>query len=141
MAIEREDDFYLALSLNEQMMRFYEEIERAEREWNAQSQMLYFLMRGYDGFHDGDEWIGLYDNIWKLRAAYREAVGELEEEHKKCIAEGLRVTHERVMIHAFDQAEKRWKYNIPYETLFAGYEDALSQGLKIPQFLKTVEER
>ena len=38
----------------------------------------YFLMRGYEEFHDGDEWIGIYDSLAQLKSAYKASVQALE---------------------------------------------------------------
>lgn len=102
-------------------------------EVDGQSRTFYFLMRGYDLFHDGDEWIGIYDSLSKLKTAYNEAVQELEEEHKKWGASDYTKANERVRINIFDQTAGKWKYDVPYETLFPEEKEALLQ--KLPKFV------
>lgn len=76
----------------------------------------YFLIRGYDEFHDGDEWIGIYDSIPELEHAYKEAVQKLEKEHIN--SDSRAVANKKVMINAFNKATGKWCYDIPYEMLF-----------------------
>ncbi len=106
----------------------------AEVDWQ-QSRTFYFLMRGYDLFHDGDEWIGIYDNRPRLRIAYHKAVQELEEEHKKYDASDYTKANERVKINIFDQSAGKWKYDVPYETLFPEEMEILLKKIEIPKFL------
>lgn len=79
----------------------------------------YFLMRGYDECHDGDEWIGIYDSLPELKQAYEDAVKKLEDEHRIFDDNhNWTAIHEKVMIHSFNQDTGRWCHDIPYEILF-----------------------
>lgn len=87
----------------------------------------YFLVRGYDEFHDEDEWLGIYTSVTELRAAYENAVRELEEEHRKDEEEfgekhvNYAKSHEKIQIHSFHGGH--WAYCLPPEALFAKKED------------------
>ena len=81
------------------------------------SPTYYFLVRGYDEFHDGDEWIGIYDSLTQVQGAYRDAVQVLEQEHKKC-GQTYTIEHEKVRINTFNEITG-WHYDIPYEVLFS----------------------
>lgn len=43
----------------------------------------YFILRGYDQFRDGDEWIGIYHSRDEARDVYYKVAGELEKEHQE----------------------------------------------------------
>lgn len=81
------------------------------------SPTYYFLMRGYDEFHDADEWIGIYSSLTQVREAYRNAVQALEQEHKRC-RETFTNEHEKVMIHTFNETAG-WRYDISPEVLLS----------------------
>ncbi|WP_455194454.1 hypothetical protein [Eubacterium ramulus] len=41
-------------------------LENKQRELEKELQgehIYYFLMQGYEDFHDGDEWIGIYEDL------------------------------------------------------------------------------
>ncbi len=96
--------------------------------WNADKEVdvlpeaqsvSYFLIRGYDEFHDGDEWIGIYDNLSQLKRAYETAVRELEKEHQNFDdGDNWTARHEKIMINIFNKRTGKWRYDIPYEILF-----------------------
>lgn len=77
----------------------------------------YFIVRGYDEFHDGDEWIGIYQAWRQARDAYRKAAGRLEEEHQKISDEFTRA-HEKIMVHTFDETTGKWSYDVDPELIF-----------------------
>lgn len=77
------------------------------------SPVHYFLMRGYEAFHDGDEWIGIYNSRNALLDAYNKA----EEELKKELEEGWASKSEKIMINIFDECTGKWKYNVKPELL------------------------
>lgn len=85
----------------------------------------YFLMRGHEDWnHDGDNWIGIFRAVNVLQQEYNRANDKLEEEKSSAeIAFGKScskaLSEERVMIHAFDEVDGKWYYDIKPETLFA----------------------
>lgn len=96
----------------------------------------YFLIRGYDEFHDGDEWIGIYDSLPKLKRAYEEAVWKLKNEQMKLgDRDNWTAIHEKVMIHTFNQATEKWRYDIPYEILFPKKEESEYEEYKTVQYI------
>ena len=79
----------------------------------------YFLMRGYTEFHDGDEWIGIYDSLSKLKEAYDKAKEELDKEHAEYEPRGGYTTlNEKVMINIFNEAIGKWQYDVSPEEIF-----------------------
>ena len=89
-------------------------LENKQREFEKELQgehIYYFLMQGYEDFHDGDEWIGIYEDLQKLRAAYVQAVEELNAEHAKRL-------DEKIKIHAYHGEAGHWIYDIPQEKLW-----------------------
>ncbi len=80
-------------------------------------------MRGYEAFHDGDEWIGIYEDVSNLRAAYLQAVKELEAEHanwrEHCEKTAkYAMKNDKIRIHAYHGEKGRWIYDIPVEVLW-----------------------
>lgn len=49
---------------------------------NGLPQIYYLLLQGNIWCHDSDEFIGIYTNLDKLKAAYLESKEKLEEEQK-----------------------------------------------------------
>ncbi len=68
----------------------------------------YFLMRGYDECHNGDEWIGIYDSLAQLKSAYKAAMQVLEQEHKQYGESNWAAEHEKVMINTYHEATGKW---------------------------------
>lgn len=77
----------------------------------------YFIMRGCDGFHDSDEWIGIYRAWNQARDAYVKAAAQLEEEHRKTADDSTRA-HEKIMVHIFDEATGKWSHDVDPELMF-----------------------
>lgn len=94
------------------------------------SPVHYFLICGYDEFHDGDEWIGIYDSLTQLKSAYEDAVQELEQEHRQYRENSWTVGHEKVMVNVFDESTGKWHYDIPYAVLFPNKNDCSSRNIK-----------
>lgn len=95
-----------------------------ERKGESSGHVLYyFIMRGYDEFHDADEWIGIYHDKNAAKEAYYHALEELKAEHQKyCIpgdhsSEYTR-THENVWVNIFDETESKWRYMANPEKIF-----------------------
>lgn len=104
-------DIIKADSKNRALMR---ELNRAEQESH---HVHYFLMSGYDEFHDDDDWLGIYHD-WRLaRDAYYKAAGQLEEEHQRWHDE-FTIKHEKIMIHIFDETTGKWDYNVDPNLIF-----------------------
>lgn len=82
----------------------------------------YFLMRGHEDWnHDDDRWIGIYRTISVLKNEYYRAKDKLEEERSSddsAWGGSYPDPGERVMIHAFDEVEGKWYFDIKPETLF-----------------------
>lgn len=101
--------------------RGYRDSLLAEAEQHAP---YYFLMRGHEDWnHDNDRWIGIYRTISVLKDEFFRAKDKLEEEKSSAeIAFGKScskaLSEERVMIHAFDEVDGKWYYDIKPETLF-----------------------
>ena len=85
--------------------------------------MHYFLICGYEEFHDGDEWIGIYDDLTQLKNAYEDAVQALEQEHRLYSGNDWAAQHEKIMINVFDESTGKWHYDIPYAVLFPNKND------------------
>lgn len=77
----------------------------------------YFVMRGYDEFHDDDEWIGVYHAWNRARDAYNKAVRQLEEEHQSSPGNFAKA-HERIMVHIFDETTGKWEKDVDPELIF-----------------------
>ena len=101
-------------------------LKREEKDFAKELQgepVYYFLMRGYEAFHDGDEWIGIYEDVSNLRAAYLQAVKELEAEHanwrEHCEKTAkYAMKNDKIRIHAYHGEKGRWIYDIPVEVLW-----------------------
>lgn len=84
----------------------------------------FFLIRGHEDWnHDNDQWIGIYRTSSALKDAYFRAMDKPEEEKSSDEAAwgasySQTLSEERVMIHAFDEAEGKWYYDIKPESLF-----------------------
>lgn len=62
----------------------------------------YFLTCGYEFCHDGDEWIGIYDDISILKKKY--------EETREAIKQGK--IGGNAIISSFDENTGKWNYDI-----------------------------
>ena len=80
--------------------------------------MHYFLIRGYENFHDGDEWIGIYSSISALQRAYTIESRNLEEDKIREIEKGHSCSGEKILIYIFDETDGTWQYNVSPEKLF-----------------------
>ena len=106
--------------------RGFRMLENKQREFEKELQgehIYYFLMQGYEDFHDGDEWIGIYEDLQKLRAAYVQAVDELNAEHAKRLEHCKKIakyamSNEKIKIHAYHGEAGHWIYDIPQEKLW-----------------------
>lgn len=72
----------------------------------------YFLIRGYEEFHDGDEWIGIYTDTAKLKTAYEQTCREIEDEYQKYHLERKGHMREKAIISIYDDADEKWKYDV-----------------------------
>lgn len=80
----------------------------------------YFLIREYEEFHDGDEWIGIY-HAWDLaRDAYYKAVEELEKEHQEDgnIYGNNASQHIKIMVNIYDETTGKWEYDVEPKLIF-----------------------
>lgn len=84
----------------------------------------YFLMRGHkDWNHDNDQWIGIYRTLSVLKDEYFRAKDKLEKEKSSAVTDfgtsySKALSEESVIIHAFDEVEGKWYYDIKPESLF-----------------------
>ena len=71
-----------------------------------QGKVHYLLVRGYEEFHDEDEWLGIYSTWENAIAAYeREKARDLE-------TFGERAMREEIQIHSFEETTGRWRYHL-----------------------------
>lgn len=82
-----------------------------------QGKVHYLLVRGYEEFHDEDEWLGIYSTWENAIAAYEREHAALEREK----ARDLEIFGERAMqlamreeiqIHSFEETTGRWRYHL-----------------------------
>lgn len=84
----------------------------------------YFILRGYDEFRDGDEWIGIYHSRDEARDVYNKAAGELEKEHQEDIEQygekhcKYTATHEKILVNIFNENIGKWSYNVDPQIIF-----------------------
>ena len=67
-----------------------------------QGKVHYLLVRGYEEFHDEDEWLGIYSTWENAIAAYE---SDLE-------TFGERAMREEIQIHSFEETTGRWRYHL-----------------------------
>ena len=99
-----------------------EEREKRKQTWikEAMRHKHYFLLlRGYETFRDSDDWIGIYDDVDKLRERYRIEKEKLEEEHREERDRGwyseLSDDHEDIRVHIYDEENDLWVCNVETE--------------------------
>lgn len=82
----------------------------------ATDKNIYFVLKGYENCHDGDEWIGLYCSLDSAREAYLETVREVENEHNEDIVmmncHRRVLPHEKVMINIFNELTGEWALDV-----------------------------
>lgn len=79
-----------------------------------QGKVHYLLVRGYEEFHDEDEWLGIYSTWENAIAAYerehaaleREKARDLETFGERAMQLAMR---EEIQIHSFEETTGRWR--------------------------------
>lgn len=82
-----------------------------------QGKVHYLLVRGYEEFHDEDEWLGIYSTWENAIAAYerehaaleREKARDLETFGERAMQLAMR---EEIQIHSFEETTGRWQYHL-----------------------------
>ena len=82
-----------------------------------QGKVHYLLVRGYEEFHDEDEWLGIYSTWENAIAAYerehaaleREKARDLETFGERAMQLAMR---EEIQIHSFEETTGRWRYHL-----------------------------
>lgn len=88
----------------EEILNYWKQFKHAfNAEIVSYSKKFFFLVRGHREWNDTYEWIGIYDDVEKLKEAYERALTKLAKEREKY--EGLR-DDEDVLIYFFDTAEE-----------------------------------
>ena len=78
-----------------------------------QGKVYYLLVRGYEEFHDEDEWLGIYSSWENAIAAYEREHAALEREKARDLETfGERAMHEEIQIHSFEETTGRWQYHL-----------------------------
>ena len=81
----------------------------------------YFVVRGHrDWDHDGDKWLGIFDDPKDIKRCFEEAMLELahDKEEEKLVFEkkgwglGFLEDTSEIMISAFDEDMKEWTHDI-----------------------------
>lgn len=85
----------------------------------------FFIVKGHrDWDHDGDVWIGIYDNPMRLKRAYEKAVNELEKEIKKDEENPFETSSTlEIMISAFDEDDGVWIHDIDIDDVYGWLND------------------
>lgn len=82
-----------------------------------QGKVHYLLVRGYEEFHDEDEWLGIYSSWENAIAAYEREHAALEREKARDLEifgeRAMRLAmHEEIQIHSFEETTGRWQYHL-----------------------------
>lgn len=78
-----------------------------------QGKVHYLLVRGYEEFHDEDEWLGIYSTWENAIAAYEREHAALEREKARDLETfGERAMREEIQIHSFEETTGRWRYHL-----------------------------
>ena len=74
-----------------------------------QGKVHYLLVRGYEEFHDEDEWLGIYSTWENAIAAYEREHAALETFGERAMQLAMR---EEIQIHSFEETTGRWRYHL-----------------------------